>query len=54
MADTVVVVEHADAMAVVGGGLDGDGAQRGQDEGGGNELLHGAILHSGNHATPAP
>jgi hypothetical protein len=42
----MVVVEDADAMTVMGGGLDGDSAKYGQGKGGGNQSVHGAVLRS--------
>jgi hypothetical protein len=54
VADAVVVVNGANAMAVMGGGLDGSGAQHGQGDGGGDQLVHGAVLRSWNQAMLAP
>lgn len=46
------MVENTDPVAVVGRGLDGGGAQHGQGDGGGDQLVHGQSLRSWNHATP--
>ena len=41
VADPVVMVDGADPVAVMRRGLDGGGAQHGQGEGGGDQLVHG-------------
>jgi hypothetical protein len=43
-----------EAMAVVVLGLGGDGAKRGENESGGKQLFHGAILRSWNQTTARP
>lgn len=40
MADPVVVVDGADPVTVVRRGLDGSGAQHGQGDSGGDQLVH--------------
>jgi hypothetical protein len=55
MTDLVVVVNGTDPMAVMRRGLDGGGAQQGQHDGSGDQLVHGdSPLKMGITQTPSP